>query len=174
MNKERIDTRALFREDLDIRFDVEDYPQISTLVPSNKLFVNFPSISREAELSFFFLFFFFSFTNFFFRIFKAKFYRLNTDIKRYGRKRPQDHCRDAISDSIKQVYRQKILFETVHSSSPANTFFFRDLTRSIEPIISRKICQLVLKLERVEKRFGFEIISDSFIYLFIYFSRKRK
>lgn len=42
--KSWIDTRrVLFREALDIRF--EDYPiQISTLVPSNKLFLNFPSI----------------------------------------------------------------------------------------------------------------------------------
>lgn len=79
-DKERIDTRALFREALDIRFDVEDYPQISTLVPTNKLFLNFPSYRRdtsEAELPLFPL----SLFSFHVRIFEVKFYRLNTDTK---------------------------------------------------------------------------------------------
>lgn len=79
-DKERIDTRALFREALDIRFDVEDYPQISTLVPTNELFLNFPWYRRdtsEAELPLFPL----SLFSFHVRIFEVKFYRLNTDTK---------------------------------------------------------------------------------------------
>lgn len=125
-DKERIDTRALFREALDIRFDVEDYPQISTLVPTNELFLNFPSYRRdtsEAELPLFPL----SLFSFHVRIFEVKFYRLNTD-----------HCRDIIS--VNEANREKIPFETAHPSSPENSFFFRDLTRSIKPIMSRKNC----------------------------------